>query len=189
MILENNFVRLEVLNESHLEFLHEFIHQQEIWKYSLIPMKTKEDIKKYVEMAIQYYHEGSQLPFIVFDKLTNRYVGSTRLYEISTSNKRAKLGYTWYDKVVQGTKVNKSCKYLLLDYAFNQLDFNRIEFNADVRNEKSIFAMKSLGAEAEGVLRKHTILPDGYCRDTIVLSILKDDWNKDLSEKLRQKLV
>ena len=113
---------------------------------------------------------------------------STRLYEIKPKNKVVKVGYTWYGKEAQGTKVNKSCKLLLLNYAFEVLDFQRIEFNADTRNKKSIAAMQSIGAEVEGVLRSHTLLPNGYRRDTIVLSILKQDWENELKKQLEDKI-
>ena len=188
MILENDFVRLEVLNAAHFKYLKEFVHQVESWKLSTIQVETEKDMEDYINIAIQNYHEKTQIPFVVFDKITQKFVGSTRLYEINTKNKTAKLGYTWYAKEAQGTKVNKSCKFLILDYAFEKLDVQRIEFNADTRNEKSINAMKSIGAEIEGVLRNHTVLPDGYRRDTIVLSILKNDWQNSLKKKLEDNL-
>ena len=188
MVLENQFVRLELLELSHLQYLNEYVAERDIWNFTTVEMQTEKDMENYIHIAIQHYNEKDQIPFIVFDKQKEKYVGSTRLYEIRPKNKVAKLGYTWYGKDVQGTKVNKSCKLLLLDYAFDILDFQRVEFNADIRNERSIAAMKSVGAKEEGVLRSHTLLPNGFRRDTIVLSILKDEWQNDLKIKLEQKI-
>lgn len=188
MVLENEFVRLEVLNSSHLKYLKEFVNQRHIWTLSTVLMEIEKDMEDYINIAIQHYHEKDHIPFAVYDKVSAKYVGSTRLYEIKPKNKVAKLGYTWYGKEAQGTKVNKSCKLLLLNYAFEELNFQRIEFNADARNMKSIAAMQSIGAEVEGVLRSHTLLLNGYRRDTIVLSILKQDWEKNLKKQLEQKI-
>ncbi|MGL5234732.1 MAG: GNAT family N-acetyltransferase [Empedobacter falsenii] len=188
MVLENEFVRLEILNSSHFKYLKEFVKQRDIWTLSTILMETEKDMEDYINVAIQHYHEKDHIPFAVYDKVSEKYVGSTRLYEIKPKNKIAKLGYTWYGKEAQGTRVNKNCKLLLLNYAFEVLNFQRIGFDADTRNKKSIAAMQSIGAEIEGVLRSHTLLPNGYRRDTIVLSILKQDWENELKKQLEHKI-
>ena len=86
-----------------------------------------------------------------------------------------------------GTGINLDCKLLLLTYAFNELQMNRVEFYIDSRNERSRSAVKKLGATEEGILRQHIILEDGYIRDTVVYSILKNEW-PSLSMKLNEKL-
>ena len=95
------------------------------------------------------------------------------------------LGFTWYGKSFQGTGLNKACKYLLLDFAFDQLLYERIEFRADLNNKRSINAMKSIGCKEEGILRSESFRPDGSRRDSIVLSILKSEWESELRGKLK----
>ena len=114
--------------------------------------------------------------------------GSTRFYDIQPQNNMLQLGYTWYGEKFRGTGLNKHCKYLLLQLAFEQLDMYRVEFRADARNERSIAAMKSIGCKPEGILRSHLWLEDGSRRDSIVLSILKDEWESSVKENLRKKL-
>jgi RimJ/RimL family protein N-acetyltransferase len=98
------------------------------------------------------------------------------------------LGYTWYGEKFRGTKLNKHCKFLLLQFAFEELGMERVEFRADARNQRSIAAMKSLGCMVEGVLRSNMPLEDGGRRDSIVLSILKSEWQNGVKEGLRAKL-
>jgi RimJ/RimL family protein N-acetyltransferase len=78
---------------------------------------------------------------------------------------------------------------LLLQFAFETLGAERVEFRADARNQQSIAAMKSIGCKVEGILRSNMPLEDGAPRrDSIVLSILKDEWYGDVKENLKHRL-
>lgn len=188
-ILENEVVLLRPLEVSDLENLLPFsLKEPELWKYSLIPASNKEELKNYINIALSQRENKKEYPFIVFDKRTNSYAGSTRFYDIQLSNKCLQLGYTWYGKEFQGTGLNKNCKYLLLAFAFEKLDIERVEFRADNTNEKSIAAMKSIGCKVEGVLRSNGIRPNGERRDSIILSILKSEWENKVKENLLKRL-
>ncbi|HVV56554.1 MAG TPA: GNAT family protein, partial [Mucilaginibacter sp.] len=112
----------------------------------------------------------------------------TRFYDIQIQNQMLQLGYTWYGGKFRGTGLNKHCKFLLLQFAFEELDMHRVEFRADVRNERSIAAMKSIGCKPEGSIRSHMWLDDGTRRDSIVLSILKAEWEGGVKENLLRRL-
>ena len=116
------------------------------------------------------------LPFAVKDNATGKIVGSTRYCNVDHINKRLEIGYTWYAKSVQRSAINTQCKLLLLNHAFETLDYNAVEFRTDWFNQKSQAAIERLGAKRDGVLRNHMILPDGRVRDTVVYSILKNEW-------------
>jgi len=101
---------------------------------------------------------------------------------------KQELGYTWYGEKFRGTGLNKNCKFLLLEFAFEQLGAVRVEFRADARNDTSIAAMKSIGCKAEGILRSHLPMQEGGRRDSIILSILKDEWESEVKENLFKRL-
>ncbi len=126
--------------------------------------------------------------FIVFDKLLNEYVGCTRFYDIQLAFQTTQIGYTWYSKKCWGTKLNENCKYLLLEFAFGQMGLERVEFRADNNNKRSIAAMQKIGCTIEGVLRNHLPIPTGKRRDSIVLSILKEQWDASLKQALVAQL-
>lgn len=190
LILENERVLLRPLHWSDLDNLLDFaLNEPEIWKYSLVPVAGKDNLLQYIHQALEARAAGKEYPFVVFDKVKQRYAGSTRFYDIQLSNKSLQLGYTWYGKEFRGTGLNKHCKFLLLDFAFNTMDIERVEFRADNRNERSIAAMKSIGCTVEGVLRSSGPTLEGTRRDSIVLSILKDEWSSRLKEELRTKLM
>lgn len=99
------------------------------------------------------------------------------------------LGYTWYGKKFQGTGLNKHCKFLLLSFAFERMGVERFELRADNNNAKSIAAMKSIGCKVDGILRSNMPTREpGKRRDSIVLSILKDEWFGGVKANLKRRL-
>ncbi|TKC09549.1 GNAT family N-acetyltransferase [Pedobacter frigoris] len=186
-ILEDDIALVRPLQMEDLEYLVYVTSQPAVWKYSTLKADTPEDLKVYIEKALQARADGKEYPFIMFDKRTNQYAGSTRFYDIKLNQHNLSLGYTWYAEEHQGTGLNKHCKYLLFDFAFQQ-DFERVEFAADTANKKSIAAMKSLGCTEEGILRSHVIRLDGSRRDTIVLSMLRSEWEQTYKYELEHKI-
>jgi RimJ/RimL family protein N-acetyltransferase len=189
IILENDTVLLRALVKSDFEhLLHFAINEPDLWQYSLVPANGKEQLKKYIDKALINKKKKTSYPFIVFDKRHNQFAGSTRFYDIQEHHNTTQLGYTWYGKQFQGTGLNKHCKYLLLQFAFESLGVDRVEFRADNKNERSIAAMKSIGCKVEGVLRQNCASLYGR-RDSIILSILKNEWLNDVKDNLLKKLI
>ncbi len=174
--LENDFALLRPLLTLDFDNLLEFSSTQpEIWKYSLVTAKGADNLKNYIDTALKARNEKKEYPFIVFDKRQNQYAGCTRFYDIQLSQETLQLGYTWYGQQFQGTGLNKNCKFLLLEFAFETLGIERVEFRADNNNIRSIAAMKSIGCTIEGILRNNGKTSEGNRRDSIILSILKDE--------------
>jgi RimJ/RimL family protein N-acetyltransferase len=187
--LENERVLMRPLRLDDVEFLLPFaLNEPTTWQYSMINAAGEDGMKKYIDDALTAKGAGKEYPFIVFDKENQAYTGSTRFYDIQPANKTLQLGFTWYGQNFRGTGLNKHCKFLLLQFAFETLDAERVEFRADARNARSIAAMKSIGCVPEGILRSHLPLPDGTRRDSIILSILKPEWENSVKSNLRNQL-
>jgi RimJ/RimL family protein N-acetyltransferase len=189
-ILEDESVLLRPLQETDVENLMEIsLNEPETWKYSLVRANGKVNLEKYIQMALKARENKTEFPFIVFDKKSGKYAGSTRFYDINLDFKTLQLGYTWYGKDFQGTGLNKHCKFLLLQFAFETLGMERVEFRADNNNNRSIAAMKSIGCTVEGVLRNHMpTFGSDLRRDSIILSILRNEWYESVKENLKHKL-
>ncbi len=190
LILENQTVLLRPLELSDFDHLLPFsLNEPELWKYSLEPASGAENLQKYIQKAVDARATGREFSFVVLDKLTNRYAGSTRFYDMQPDFQTLQLGYTWYGKDFQGTSLNKNCKLLLLTYAFETLGMQRVEFRADNNNERSKAAMRSIGCQVDGVLRSNmpTYQSDRR-RDSIVLSILRDEWFGGVKSALELKI-
>lgn len=189
-ILEDERVILRSLTTEDYQHLLTFsINEPTLWQYSMQLANGEENLQKYIETAIENKNKKAEYPFIVFDKKTQQYAGSTRFYDIQLQNQTLQLGFTWYGKAFHGTGLNKHCKFLLLQFAFETLQMERVEFRADNDNKRSIAAMKSIGCKEEGVLRQHVPLQNGKRRDSIILSILKNEWFENVKENLQKRLI
>lgn len=187
IILENDAVLLRPLEHSDFENLLEFsLNEPEIWTYSFVHAAGEDSLRRYIDLAIGGRKNKTQYPFIVYDKIKNKYAGCTRYHQIDLPNESLHIGYTWYGKEFQGTGLNKNCKLLLLSFAFEKMEIVRVEFRADSKNEKSIAAMKSIGCTVEGILRKESLSPSGYRRDSVILSILKEEWENSKLELINK---
>ncbi len=188
IVLEDEVALLRPLRLEDIEVLGHFaLNQPEIWLYSQLPANSMENMRQYINLAVQGRRDQKSYAFVVYDKRTKEYAGSTRYYDYQVEHQTVQLGYTWYGKEFQGTGINKHCKYLMLQFAFETLGLQRVEFRADARNARSIAAMKSLGCKVEGILRSNLKAPSGR-RDSIVLSILKEEWFSSAKETIREKM-
>ncbi len=187
-ILENEVALLRPLVAEDIEYIRPFSKQEpELWQYSLVSAAGEENLQNYINLALNMRSNQKGYPFIVFDKRTNEYVGSTRFYDYSDYHQTASIGYSWYGKNFQGTGLNKNCKYLLLEFLFEIMEIERIEFRADKNNARSIAAMKSIGCQMEGLLRNSYKALSGR-RCSVVLSIIKEEWETETKYMLQEKI-
>ncbi len=186
-ILENEKARLTPLKETDLDHLLTFsLQEPDLWQYSLQSAAGKENMEKYIAYALAQRKQENSYPFLIRDKETNQVAGSTRFYDYQAHHKTVQLGYTWYGGVFQRTGLNRFCKNLMLNFAFDKMQVERVEFRADANNAKSIAAMKAIGCEEEGILRSNCSSPEGR-RDSIILSILRSEWLDGKKEALERK--
>lgn len=189
-VLEDERVLLRPLTEADETHLLPFsVNEPVIWRYSLVGAAGPEALRRYIGLALAGRAEGREYPFIVFDKRTGGYAGSTRFYDLQPQNSAVQLGYTWYGARFQGTGLNAHCKFLLLRFAFEEWGMERVEFRADARNVRSIAAMKSIGCTVEGILRNNGPAADGGRRDSIVLSILRSEWTERVKRDLGDRIA
>ena len=188
-ILEDSCVLLRPLVAEDIHYLLLFaLNEPQLWKYSLTEVAGEIPMKNYLSAALAGRKAGKEYPFVVYDKRTQEYAGCTRFYDIQLQNQVMQLGYTWYGNKFQGTGLNQHCKFLLLSFAFEQAGMLRVEFRADNTNAKSIAAMKKIGCKVEGVLRSNLPKPNGTRRDSIILSILKNEWEEEVKQLLKTQL-
>ncbi|MBI3138191.1 MAG: GNAT family N-acetyltransferase [Sphingobacteriales bacterium] len=188
-VLENHRVLLRPVTEADYEHLLPYsLHEPEIWKYGLVTAAGEENLRNYISTALRNYQDKKEFPFIVYDKQAGRYAGSTRFYDIQQSWRTTQLGYTWYGKEFQRSGLNRHCKLLLLTYVFETWGLERCEFRADANNAPSVAAMKAIGCQEEGILRNHMPTPEGGRRNSIILSILKQEWESGVKERLLNKI-
>ncbi len=174
--LEGQHTRLEPLSLAHHEALIAAAGDGELWNSIVTIVPTRDTMAEYIEAALIGQAKGSELPFVIIQKVTNRIVGTTRFYYIQPQQRNASIGYTWMATSAQRTAVNTEAKLLLLTHAFEHWNCVRVEFVTDVLNQQSRAAIIRLGAKQEGILRNHLIMPNGRIRDSVCFSIIAEEW-------------
>ncbi len=187
--LMGRIVRLEPLSEIHVPELAKVGLEEKIWRYMRYgKMESVEHMSAWVHELLDLQSQGTDLPFTVIHRASGAAIGCTRYLNIDTRDRSLEIGGTWYGLDYQGTLVNTECKYLLLKHAFEDLGCIRVWFKTDLRNLRSQHALEKLGVVKEGVLRNHMILPDGTIRDSVVYSLLPQEWTQ-VKTKLETRLV
>jgi N-acetyltransferase len=176
VVLEGRHVRLEPLSLDHLDDLARVAFDPEIWQWTSERALSPEELRAYVERALDATLTGSVLPFATFSRAAGRAIGSTRFASFDAANRRVEIGWTWIGREWQRTVVNTEAKYLMLAHAFERLGCVRVELRTDVLNERSRAAIRRIGAVEEGTLRKHAITSAGRIRDDVYYSIVDDEW-------------
>jgi RimJ/RimL family protein N-acetyltransferase len=168
--------------------LFELAEGKPIWRFFPDKIQSQVDMDKVVSHALQEREQGLCLPFTITDKSSGKILGSSRFFNISVKDRRLEMGWTWIGPAWQGKGVNLETKYLMLAYAFEQLNAVRVELKTDHRNEQSQNAMRKFGFVYEGTLRSHIITHDGFLRDSVYFSAIAKDW-PDFKKKIEARLT
>ena len=174
--LEGSRVRLEPLEERHFDDLALVAYDDAIWRWITgLPM-DETGLRAWLDATLANAAAGTEVPFATIDADTDRAIGSTRFMTIAPEHRRLEIGWTWVGTAYQRTGANREAKFLQLRHAFETLDAERVEFKTHARNERSRGALLGIGATFEGVLRHHTIMPNGSNRDSAFYSVLAGEW-------------
>ena len=169
-------VHLRLMKPEDIDWLLQEVKSPELWSHFPSDLSTEAGLCAWMDTALLQYRQKTRVPFVIIETATDRVVGCTSFGNLSERDARLEIGWTWLGKRFHRTGLNQQAKYALLDFAFNHLGCERVEFKTDVLNEASRQALLRLGATEEGVLRSHTLMPGNRRRDTIYYSILKDEW-------------
>jgi len=174
--LNGTLVRLEPLSMKHKDGLIETVLDGELWKSFVTTIPSVAEMDIFIANAENEYKNSFGISYAIIDKKSNKVVGSTRFIYTDFLNKSTEIGYTFLAKSRQRSYVNTESKLLLLTYAFEKMNFNRIEMFTDFLNHNSRKAIVRLGLKQEGILRNHLIMPNGRIRDSILFSIIANEW-------------
>lgn len=176
VVLETARIKLLPLKPIHKEGLLLAAADGQLSDLWFTSVPNAESIENYLAKAFTDFEQDKGLAFVVIDKSSRKIIGSTRYTNATPEHRRVEIGYTWYAKSFQKTHVNSECKLLLFSHAFERLQAIAVEFRANWYNFESRRAIERLGAKQDGVLRNHQILADGSFRDTVVYSIVDNEW-------------
>ncbi len=186
--LDAHSVRLEPLAYEHQEGLAAAANDGKLWELWFTSVPEPALTHAYIKAALEGQKNGHMLPWAVRELTTGAIIGSTRYHDIVAPIDRVEIGYTWYARRWQRSRVNTVCKLLLLRHAFDEVGCKVVGLRTDNFNFASQRAIEALGAKRDGVLRHHSARPDGTVRDSVMYSILACEW-PDVKRHLEFRLA
>lgn len=174
--LAGQLIRLEPLAEAHIPQLTTSGADPGIWTHLPFDGSNAQKLARELGNAILSRAQGSQYPFTIIRQSDDRIIGSTRFFDIFVEHKKLEIGWTWYAPDVWGKGYNIECKLLMLIYCFEELNANRVQLKTRDTNARSRAAIEKIGGIYEGLLRNDRIMPDGSIKNTVVYSIIKEEW-------------
>ncbi len=164
------------MGSEHSAALWAVAQHESLWRYMPFAVDSLKGMQTLVDALLQQQSQGQSQPFVTKLVATGEIIGATSFLAMDLSNRRLEIGATWITPDHQRSAVNSEAKLLQLQYAFEQLGCNRVEFKTDARNAKSRAALTRLGALEEGTLRQHMVLHSGWVRDSVYFSILASEF-------------
>jgi RimJ/RimL family protein N-acetyltransferase len=186
--LEGHGMRLEPLSLDHGEALQAAVSDGRLWDLWYTRVPEPKNVADYIAAALAGQEAGHMLPWAVRELQTGTVIGSTRYHDIVPEIDRVEIGYTFYAQRWQRTHVNTVCKLLLFEHAFDALGCAVVGLRTDNFNFTSQRAIERLGAKKDGVIRHHGARRDGSVRDTVIYSVLAQEW-PDVRRHLELKLT
>lgn len=174
--LAGSLVTLEPLSIDHAAELRVAVDEGELWRAWYTSIPHPESMAAEIQRRLNLHAQGAMLPWATRLASTGRIVGMTTFMNPDADAPRLEIGSTWLARSAQGTGANREAKLLQLAYAFDDLDCIAVEFRTHWHNRQSRKAIAALGAKEDGVLRNHSVGPDGALRDTVVFSITNSEW-------------
>jgi N-acetyltransferase len=176
MELVTNRIKLRLLSVNDADALVRAASDGALWQLDYTVIPDEQTVHNYIKKALNGYSEGTVIPFVIELLENNQIIGSTRFWKIDPLNRKLEIGSTWISASHQKTYVNTEAKYLMLNYAFETLNFIRVQFTTDEINEQSRKAILRLGAKEEGIIRYERIMPNGRKRNSVRFSIIEEEW-------------
>ncbi|MBX7229357.1 MAG: GNAT family N-acetyltransferase [Burkholderiaceae bacterium] len=176
IVLQAQGIRIEPMTVAHEEGLRAAAADGQLWKLRFTSVPEPENTLKYIQTALKMREDQTREPYVIRDLKSGNIIGSSSYHDIVPAIKRVEIGYTWYGASWQRTHVNTTCKLLLMTHAFETLECKVVAWRTDILNIASQRAIERLGAKKDGVLRHHALRRDGTVRDTVIYSMLAQEW-------------
>jgi len=170
-------VRLEPLDPHHEDALWDVAEDERAWRWMRVRGDGSRDL-------FHDWFESVDLGFLHF--FDGELVGHTSYLNVREDDRVLEIGDTWLNSRAWGTGANTEAKLLLMQHAFENEGFLRVEFKTDAANERARAALAALPAEFEGIFRKHMLVRGGERRDSAWYAVIDDDWPEVKANLLRR---
>ena len=177
LTLETDKVLLRPLSDSDYdEMLRLAGLDQDMWYYFSYNLSDPAQLTHWFALAAADKKAGTRRPFTIIEKSSGRICGSSSMGNISYHDLRLEIGWSWLAKEFRSTGINRHAKFAMMNHAFEQLHFERVEFKTDVENARARKGLANVGGIEEAILRSHMTMWNNRRRTSIFYSVLKNEW-------------
>jgi N-acetyltransferase len=176
LTLQTGKVLLRPLSKNDFDSFLELAQDEDAWYYFSLNLADKNHLRKWTDQASEDRSANTRRPFTIVEKSSNKIAGSVSMGNISMQDLRLEIGWSWLSKNFRGTDINRHAKFCMMKYAFDELNFERVEFKTDVLNVRARKGLEKIGGKEEGILRSHMTMWNNRRRDSVYYSILKNEW-------------
>lgn len=176
LTLETKKVLLRPIEENDFDIFLSLAQDEDAWKYFTLNLADKDHLRKWMDQSYADRLADTRRPFTIIEKSSGKIAGSMSMGNISLHDLRLEIGWSWLGKDFRGTDINRHAKYCMMKYAFDKLNFERVEFKTDVLNTRARKGLEKIGGKEEGILRSHMTMWNDRRRDSVYYSILKHEW-------------
>lgn len=176
LTLQTKKVLLRPIEENDFDIFLSLAQDEDAWKYFTLTLADKDHLRKWMDQAYADRLANTRRPFTIIEKSSGKIAGSMSMGNISMHDLRLEIGWSWLGKNFRGTDINRHAKYCMMKFAFDELNFERVEFKTDVLNQRARKGLEKIGGKEEGILRSHMTMWNDRRRDSVYYSILKNEW-------------
>lgn len=177
LTVETDKALLRPLNVKDYDAMLQLAQQDEdMWYYFSLNLADPVQLQRWFEIAFTEKAANTRRPFAIIDKQTGQIAGSSSLGNISMYDLRAEIGWSWLAPAFRSTGLNKHAKFAMMRYAFDVMNFERIEFKTDEQNARARKGLQNAGGIEEGILRSHMKMWNNRRRTSVYYSVLKNEW-------------
>ncbi|WBL26886.1 GNAT family N-acetyltransferase [Zunongwangia sp. HGR-M22] len=174
--LANEQILLRPMEPEDFDAISKLTQDPAMWYYFTSDLSNIAILKNWIDAAVEERKDQKRLAFTIIEKSSGKIIGSTSLGNYSERDKRIEIGWTWLGKEFQGIGYNFQAKHLLLEYCFKSLKLERVESKTDIMNEAAKNSLAKSGFTEEGILRSHTLMTNNRRRDTVYISVLREEY-------------
>jgi|WetSurMetagenome_2_1015567.scaffolds.fasta_scaffold656669_2 diamine N-acetyltransferase len=175
-MLRGKRIVLRAARKKDAKCLVEFMNDGEVTLgiCQYLPVSDIEEEAWLADMLIR--RKDSDIFFVICLK-NGKIIGSCGLHKVNHKDQNAELTVVIGKKDMWGKGYGVETGKLLIEYAFNQLNLQRLYTGAYAFNKKSLVFLKKLGFIREGRQRK-AIYKNGGFHDTLLFGLLKEEYER-----------
>src|SRR3982750_4473222 len=132
LALQTKLVLMRPMESTDFSEFVKLAQDEDAFRFFTLTLQDPQQLKQGMNAAFKERKADTRRPFTIIEKSSGKIAGSMSMGNISLHDLRLEIGWSWLSKDFRGTDINRHAKYSMMKYAFDELNFERVEFKTDV---------------------------------------------------------